>query len=527
MLHQPHQRPTWFMVLAVAVLATFGTLAFAGHHETPNVGGTLTVGYHNSLEVLDVMGVTATRDEIWQMVFEPLVTMDANLEAVGLLAESWSVSEDGLSWTFALRQGVTFHDGEPMTSADVAASFERLMSVGARRSEFQRITSMEVVDDYTVVFHTDSPWGALPETFSMPSGAFVVYPAWVVERLGDDLMSITDVDLMIGTGPYFVSEIIPGERLVFDRFDAYTQPHGEPSGWAGPRGQYVDRVVVLPITDEATRSLALFAGEVDIADQLPPEDVPRLDADPSTVAAYREPGRRTYLKMNDKNGPFTDPLLRRAVQVAIDLEEAMFAQGPSESWRANPFVRYQEGQWMWDGELLTDYFPVDLERGRQLVAESSYDGELIRYLTRPDLPDQYRPTAVILELLQDLGLNAELMVVDGATFTDVRRDMTGWEIKSAGGGSVVPLSYLDASGIDRNGEPWNWVGDDWYTQLQIIADEIDEDIRRQAVHDLVIISAEAAGEIWLGDVFSVVGVRDNVRNVPDWHYMRLFDVWLD
>ncbi len=523
-MHRIHRSMRGFVLaLAMGVLA-FGA-AFA--QDEPNVGGTLLVGYHNSLQVLDVMGVTATRDEVWQMVFEPLVTMDANLEAVGLLAESWSVADDGLSWTFNLRQGVTFHDGEPMTSADVAASFERLIDIGARRSEFNRIERLEVVDDHTVVFHTDGPWGALPETFSMPSGAFVVYPAWVVERLGDELMGIADVDLMIGTGPYYVEEIVPGERLVFTRFDDYTQPHGERSGWAGPRGQYVDQIVVLPITDDATRSLALFAGEVHVADQLAPEDVARLEADPNTMAAYREPGRRTYLKMNDKHGPFTDPLLRRAVQIAIDLEEAMFTQGPVGSWRVNPFVRYQEGQWMWDADVIAEYYQADLERGRQLVAESSYDGELIRYLNRPDLPDQIRPAPIVLELLQDLGLNAELMVVDGATFTQVRRDLTAWEIKAAGGGSVVPLSYLDASGIDRNGEPWGWVGDDWFEQLEIIANDLDEANRREAVLEINRISAEAAGEIWLGDIFSVVGVRANVRNMPDWHYMRLFDIWLD
>ncbi len=522
---RPTRLPKRLVLGAVAAVLALGSIAYA--QDDPNVGGTLIVGFHASLEVMDVMGVTATRDEIWQMVFEPLVTMNAGLEPVGVLADSWSVSDDGLEWTFALRQGVTFHDGEPMTAADVAASYERLMRIGARRSEFVRITALEVIDEHTVVFRTDEPWGALPETFSMPSGAFVVYPERVVEALGEDLMGITDVELMIGTGPYQVEEIVPGERLVFTRFEDYTQPHGEASGWAGPRGQYLDEIVVLPITDEATRSLALFAGEVHIADQLPPEDVVRLDADPNTVAAYREPGRRTYLKMNDKHGPFTDHLLRQAVQIAIDLEEAMFTQGPEESWRVNPFVRYQEGQWMWDGEVMAPYYQADLERGRELVAESTYDGELIRYLTRPDLPDQYRPTSVVLELLQDLGLNAELMVVDGATFTDVRRDLTGWEIKSAGGGSVVPLSYLDASGIDRNGEPWNWVGDDWFEQLEIIANELDEDIRREAVLELNRISAEAAGEIWLGDLFSVVGVRDNVRNIPDWHYMRLFDVWLD
>ncbi|MEX2502410.1 MAG: ABC transporter substrate-binding protein [Trueperaceae bacterium] len=331
---------------------------------------------------------------------------------------------DGLSWTFEPREGVMFHDGQEMTSEDVLASYDRLMRVGARRGEFDRITSVEAIDDHTVVFHTDAPWGALPETFSMPSGGFMVHPASVVDELGDDMMGITDVDLMIGTGPYAVEEVIPNERVSFVRFDDYQQPSGDISGWAGPRGQYLDRIVILPITDEATRSLALFAGEVDIADQLPPEDFARLEGDPNTDGIYREPGRRTYLKMNSQQGPFTDPMLRRAVQVAIDLEEAMFTQGPQEAWRTNAFFRYQEGQWMWDGEIMDQFYEADLERGRELVEQSSYDGEVIRYLTHPDLPDGFRPTTtVVLELLQDLGLDAELMVVDGATFSQVRQDL--------------------------------------------------------------------------------------------------------
>ena len=525
-MRQRSRTPLRALVAGAAALV-LSLAVSAQAQDEPNVGGTLTVGYHNSLQVLDVMGVTATRDEIWQLVFEPLITMDGGLEPAGILAESWEVADDGLSWTVNLREGVQFHDGQAMTSADVLASFDRLMNIGARRGEFDRITSAEAIDDHTVVFHTDGPWGALPETFSMPSGAFTVYPEWVVEELGDDLMGISDVDLMIGTGPYAVEEIVPNERLVFARYDDYVQPHGEASGWAGPRGQYVDRIVVLPITDEATRSLSLFAGEVDIADQLPPEDMARLEGDASTAGFYREPGRRTYLKFNDKNGPFTDPDLRRAVQIAIDIEEAMFTQGPEESWRVNPFIRFQEGQWMWDDAFVSDYFQADLEAGRALVEQSSYDGELIRYLTRPDLPDVFRPTTVVLELLQDLGLNAELMVVDGATFTDVRRDLEAWEIKSAGGGSVVPLSYLDASGIDRNGDAWNWVGDEWYAQLDVIANDLDEANRLEAVHALNRMVQDNASEIWLGDLFSVVGVRSNVQNPPDWHYMRLFDVWLD
>ncbi|MEX2502409.1 MAG: hypothetical protein WD336_08530 [Trueperaceae bacterium] len=91
----------------------------------------------------------------------------------------------------------------------------------------------------------------------------------------------------------------------------------------------------------------------------------------------------------------------------------------------------------------------------------------------------------------------------------------------------MPLSYLSSSGIDRTGTPWSWAGKEWDEQLDIIANELARDTRLEAVRTLSRLGGESAGEIWLGDVFSVVGVRDDVHNAPDWHYMRLFDVWLD
>ncbi len=517
-------RPYANLFSIILMLSLVATMAFAQEGRS---GGTLTIGYHNSLQTADVMGSTATRDEIWQLVYEPLITMDENLEPAPILAESWEVAEDGLSWTIRLRQGVKFHDGTDMTADDVVASFDRLQRVGARRSEFSRIERIEKIDEHTVVFHTNGPWGALPETFSMPSGSFVVHPASVVEALGDELITVTDFELMIGTGPYRIVELIPGERYRFVRFEDYSQPSGEASGWAGPRANYADEIVVIPITDDATRALALFAGEVDVADQLPPEDLIRLEADPNTIGLIQQPGRRVYLKMNSQEGPFTDPLLREAVRTAINLEDAMFAQGPEGSWRVNPFVRFQEGQWMWDTSVMEDYYPNDLERARELVAASSYNGETIRYLTRQDIPDFFRPTPVILELLQDIGLNAELLVVDGATFAQIRRDMGAWDIKGAGGGSVVPLSYLDASGVDRNNDPWAWVDERWTEQLEIIANDLNDETRRNAVLEINRLSAEAAGEIWLGDLFAVKGHLTDVMNVGSWHYMRAFDIWLD
>ena len=514
-------------VLAAALVTALGLVAA---QEEAQHGGTLRVGYHNPMVNWDVMGTTGTRDEIAQMVLEPLVTFDAALEPQPFLAESWEVSEDELTWTFHLRQGVEFHDGSPLTSADVIASFDRYMDMGARRAEFERVESWEAIDDYTVAFHLSGPWAALPETFGMPSGGFVIHPEHVVEQVGSDLITAGDPDFLevfIGTGPYRLVEAVTEERFRFERYENYQQPPGEASGWAGPRGQYSDEIIVLPIPDDATRAASLFAGEVDLADQLPPEDFERLEQDPNTQASLIVPGRKVYLKLNSEHGPFADELLRQAVRTAIDPEEVMFTQGPPDVWRDNTVLRYQEGQWMWDESITRPYYEVDLERARELVEQSGYDGEPIRYMITPGVPDMFRAAPLVLEVLQDIGLNATIETFDEPTFRERRTDLTAWEIKGATGGSVVPLAYLDASSRDRTGERWSWVPPEWDEQLDIIATELDEERRQEAVNELNRIVIETAAELWMGEVFPVVGARQHLNDVPDFHYMRLFDVWQD
>lgn len=514
---------TLWLSLIVTLLFGFGA---AQSDAEGRYGGVLRIGYHNPLDNFDVMTTTAVRDELAQMMLEPLVTMDEGLQPVAHLAKSWEVSEDELVWTFTLREGVEFHDGSVLSSADAVASFDRFMRVGERRGQFSRVDSWEAIDDLNIRFHLSEPWGAFAETLAMPSGGFVIHPKHILDVVGDE--TIRDMEQLIGTGPYMMVERIPEERYRFVRYENYQSPPGEPSGLAGQRYAYLDEIIMIPIPDEAARTAALLAGEVDIATQLSSDDLLRLQADPNIEADVITPGRRVYLKMNPVKGPFSDPLLRRAVITALDLDTIMSVQGPEGTWRVNTAPRFQEGQWMWDEAPNRQAYVANLEEARRLVSESSYNGEPVRYIVTDSLPSMIRHAPIVLETLQAIGLNAQMVQTDWAGWLDHWLRFDDWEIKASTGGSVVAVSYLDAGSRDRGGTLWpDFPIDEWSELMTASQRELAEDARRAAVTGLNQLSIDYGAEVWIGETFPVIAARSHVRNLPTWHYASFYNIWLD
>lgn len=512
-----------FGAIAAAVLL----LGTAWAQEEAQYGGTLTVGYHIQLAAgLDEMATTDVRTEIAQMVFQPLITYNEAAEPSPVLAESWQVSDDNLTWTFNLQQGVTFHDGTSMTASDVEASFNRFMSMGGRRGEFARVEDWRAVDDHTFEIVLSTPWPALAEGLGMPSAGFVVLPTRVVDKYGDEWIPIEAMEDNVGTGPYMLVSVDREREYVFERFDNYVSPEGEPSGLAGARHAYVDRIVLLPIPEDATRSAALFAGEVDLTTEHPTEDLDRLNVDPNTQASPALPGLRVYLKLNLFDGPFTDPVLRRALRAALDHEQIMAAQGPAELWRVNPTPRFQEPQWMWD-PLPYEYYRNDLELARYLVEQSDYDGRVIRFMHNLDWENPLRTGPVVQEIMRDIGLNVELIQVDTATFFSLWTDFTEWDIKSSAGGSVVTTAYLDAASRTRDGQRWPGWYPEWDYYNDVVQENPDLDARKNAIREMYRISMEMAAEFYLGEVSVLFAGRDYVRNLPSWPKANFWNVWLN
>ncbi|MEX2502452.1 MAG: ABC transporter substrate-binding protein [Trueperaceae bacterium] len=513
MMHPRH-------LLLALVLTLAAALAFA---QEPQRGGTLTVAVAQDLVTFDRMMVTAPPAIVRAHVFDGLFSFDENFLPQPTLVEDWEVSDDGLTWTFDLLQDVEFHDGTPMTAADVVASFDRYMRVGARAGEFDRVESWEAVDEHTVRFHMSSPWAAFTESLGFDAGGFAVYPAWLVEEWGADVGSSN----FIGTGPYMVGEIIPEESYQLVRYENHRSANGPSSFSAGTRHAYVDEIVFVPIADPATRVSAILTGEVDIAFEVSLDDFARLEAAENVNVEVASPGARVYIKLNASQGPFADPVLRRALQTAIDLEDHMFVQGPEDLWRVNTAPRFQEGQWMWSPNL-ESYYPNDMERARELVAESDYDGEPVVLMGSPGRLPEFNIIPVLDQTLREMGLNVETVSYDAATFSQVRQDLSAWHIKHAGGPSAVPAARISSSLTDRTGTMWaDFPVDEWDEHYAVLEESLDLDVRHEAVEELNLILGEYANEIWIGDVFALTACGTHVQNCPDTYALWLTDVWLD
>lgn len=364
----------------------------------PVYGGTLTVALHGEIDKLDPMqSVTIVGNQVHQNVVETLVTATPTLDGVQPeLATDWTISEDGLTYTFHLRQGVKFHNGKDFTSEDVIYSFERMMDPdfpAADRSDMVMVERVEAPDDYTVVFHLEYPFAAfltnLESLWIFPKGA--------------------DVDFnqhLIGTGPFKFVEWVSGDRITLERFDEYWE-EGKP---------YLDQVIFRPIPEDATKLVELRTGGINFAGNLPYKDVAAVEQDPN-IKVYRELGVvRDHLGFNVTKPPFDNKLVRQAMCWLVDREgiaeailygHAQPAQVgiPESHWAFNPGIR--------------DAYGFDPERARQLLEEAGYgDGLRFSLKVSPTYPEEIKMAELFAEAARSIGVDVDIVQLEWSTWID-------------------------------------------------------------------------------------------------------------
>src|SRR3954470_3977894 len=221
------------------------------------------------------------------------------------LARSWTATEDGLSYEFVLREGVRFHNGEPVTADDVKYSFERYRGTSATLLK-ARVDAIDTPDPRRVVFRLKDPWPDFMNFYTTATGAGWVVPRRYVEKVGEDGFKKAPV----GAGPYKFVSFTPGVELVLEAFEPY---------WRKSPG--VKRVVIRGIPDESTRLAALKRGEVDIIYWVAGELGAELQRTPGltlAAAVVQTPWWVYFPEQWDPKSPWHDERVRRAASVAID-----------------------------------------------------------------------------------------------------------------------------------------------------------------------------------------------------------------
>ena len=304
--------------LTVAALAMAG-LAFMGPPDAS--AEDLTIGMATEPSSLDPhFHVFSPNINVAMYTFDKLINFDDKMNLEPGLALSWTAIDD-TNWEIKLREGVTFHDGSPLTSKDVAFTIARAPTVPDSPSSYARflkpITNVKVVDDLTLRLSTDAPFPLLPRYLA----TFVI----VSEKTGEGATSddYNSGKTMIGTGPFKFVKWVKGDEIVFERNDEYW---GEKPEW--------DHVMLKPIAQNASRVAALLAGDVDVIEQVPPSDIERIKADPELGVIQAVSNMVIYVHMDSdrdsspfvtaKDGapsdqnPLKDPRVRKAMSMAID-----------------------------------------------------------------------------------------------------------------------------------------------------------------------------------------------------------------
>jgi peptide/nickel transport system substrate-binding protein len=347
------------LVALLGLSACTGAAASSGERVD---GGTIV--YAHQQEPFCVFGGWIEQAYLSYQVLDNLTSLDENHEVVPWLATEWSSSEEGLTWTFTLKEGVEFTDGSPLTAEVVAYNFDHWVAGGnstARVWLQDYYSSAEAIDDLTVQINLSAPYPRLAD--NLTQGYFGIQSQEALETRTDE----ENCAAPIGTGAFIVDHWDRGEEIVLVRNDDYTSwpANAEHTGPA-----YVEEIVWRFVPDATTRVAALQAGEVDAIYDVPAIQWQTLDAAGYQLEKYVTPGRPQQLSFNTQIGPFTDVLVRQAFAYSLDRRAAVEAIGQGViPYEGNGGVSQTTPGY---SQAAADWYDYDPEKANALLDEAGW-----------------------------------------------------------------------------------------------------------------------------------------------------------
>jgi len=427
---------------------------------------TLRAVKHSALRVLDPIVTTAyiTRNHGY-MIYDTLFALDAEYNVLPQMAEGYTVSDDQLTWTIPLRDGLMFHDGAPVTATDVIASLKRWGerdSMGQKLMDF--VASMDPADANTVVITLKEPYGLLLDSLAKPSSNV---PFIMPARLAAT-PSTESVPEQIGSGPFkfMADEYQPGVVTVYEKFEEYV-PRAEASSWAsGGKVAKVDRVEWIVMADAQTALNALMSDEIDYWEAPPIDLLPILEPNSDlTVRVQNIMGSTTIGRFNFLHAPFDNKKVRQAAMVALNQQDVLDAMiGNSD------YYKICGAMFMCDTPLATDIGAEgvmtkgDTDAARALLAASGYDGTPLVIMHPTDVGTLRTQPVVAAQLFRDAGFNVDLQAMDWQTLVGRRASQAaiadgGWNMfftTWVGTDVFNPISNNMVNGRGANGGWFGW-----------------------------------------------------------------------
>lgn len=454
------------MIVVAAGLSLIGTVAAQSGDKV------LRVSISGPMITFDPANYRSRINEnVIRNMFDALYTINTAGEHVPEIAESLTQVDDTV-WEFKIREGIRFHNGDPLTAADVAFSYNRVAVEGAMDGEtsprqplMYGLQFVEEIDEYTVRFHYDT---VVPELRVLTGAVLMqVMPKDYFEEVGIDGFLANPV----GAGPFKFREADFAERIVLDRFDDYWG--GAPGLLGEPGPAPADRLIFEVVPDPTSRLAALRAGDLDVIQAVLPDQLPVVESDPNVVLKTAPGTVLVFLAFTTTREPFDDPAVRRAIAYAIDydlLVDAAFAGA------ADPLNGLQT---IWSSEISNPGevpYTYDPERAIQELTAAGVD------VANFDLViDSVATWSVVAEavaqMLRDIGINAQTRVWElGAMEAAVRAGDRQAVVHTWGNSSGSPLWVQSPNALSTGFTLWT-ANQEFWDLIDQAADSTDPDQR--------------------------------------------------
>ncbi len=476
---------------------------------------------HANLKNLDPIWTTAyiSRNHGY-LIYDTLFAMNEDFEPQPQMVDSYETSDDGMMWTFTLRDGLKFHDGADVTSGDVVASLERW---GARDGMGQQMMAamkeMKAVDDRTFTFEFESPYGLVLESIGKISSNV---PFIMPERIAKT-DPFEQIEEHIGSGPFRfeADQWVPGDTVVYTKFEDYVPRDEPPSAAAGGKVAKVDKVIWTYFPDQSTAMNALLAGEVDYFESPANDLMPILETNPDVVVEINDPlGNIGFSRFNHLLPPFDDADVRRAAIMAMKQDDYMAgAVGDQKFWKTcySVFPCGTPNENDSGSDIMNT---GDIDKAKAALAKTDYDGTPVVIMQPTDIPLLSAFSLITAEKLRKIGMEVEVQAMDWSTLTSRRakRDPVadgGWNIFHTW---WIGADVIDPMAIAFSGNPdkgwFGWPDDEELEAARKAYSTADSADAKKA-------AAVAAQErLWaigasgqLGQFFVPVAYRKNVKGL--------------
>lgn len=483
--------------LAAAGLALILLLAvFAGCDSGNGTSGeqkTVRINISAEPDNLDPWVSAASDTEaIFRNVFEGLTGFNEKGEIVPALASGWALDESGKVYTFTLRDDVTFHNGKPMTSADVLYTYNSLTGLGGGEpltDKLQMIEKLEAPDEHTFVV-----------TLSAPSPAFL--PLTIVEVLPEGYEEQNTHP--IGTGPFTFVEYTPSQKVVLEKNPDYyaKDPNGNDL-------VNIDRVEIYVMDDSAAVVSALRSGQLDVATMLDAADAEVLEEE---FDIYNSPQNMVQaLFMNNKAAPFDDVRVRQAVCYAIDRQDLI--DSVFSGFATPVYSNFSPAMGAYYNETLEGSYDHDPDRARELLKEAGYEDGFTATLRVPAVYQAHVDTAQVLkQQLAEVGITLNIEPMEQATWLDEVYSNANYETTiTALTGKLDPDAVLGRYESTYSRNFFQYANEEYDSLIEQARVEPDDGKRVEEYRRCQEILTEDAAAAFLTDPNLIVACRKDLK----------------